>query len=501
MNLLTELVAFVVAIGVLVVVHEYGHYSVARLCGVKVLRFSIGFGRPLLQWVSKKSGTEWTISALPLGGYVKMLDEREFADRPNSISPDDLPHAFNRQSVGKRIAIVAAGPIANFILAIVLLAVVYASGVSEPAAVVAAPPAQSVAAQAGFQGGETVLAVSAANGNGMEQVRSWADLRWKLLSAAFDHRHVVVAARDAHAGSASSDYSLDLSHLESKDLDDDFMSRIGFEPGGGTLRIAGVEPGSAAQQAGLQKGDRLSAIDGHPVDSASSFITYVKAHAGKPVQLQILRGGPVPDVNKDARKDANKDGSLADDQSEAQNNAANTATATTPQSLTIAVTPAIQRDEETGQQVGRIGAALSAQGPSVEVRYGLLESARLGANRTWDIGVYSLRMFGRMLTGEASLKNLSGPVTIADYAGKSARLGPSAFLSFLALVSISLGVLNLLPIPVLDGGHLLYYAVEAVTGKTVSDRWQMVLQRAGLACIVALSAIALFNDLARLIHF
>ncbi|NIE63819.1 RIP metalloprotease RseP [Burkholderia sp. Ax-1719] len=501
MNLLTELVAFVVAIGVLVVVHEYGHYSVARLCGVKVLRFSIGFGRPLLQWVSKKSGTEWTISALPLGGYVKMLDEREFADRPNSISPDDLPHAFNRQSVGKRIAIVAAGPIANFILAIVLLAVVYASGVSEPAAVVAAPPAQSVAAQAGFQGGETVLAVSAANGNGMEPVRSWADLRWKLLSAAFDHRHVVLSARDGHtgnagnAGSASSDYSLDLSHLQSKDLDDDFMSRIGFEPGGGTLRIAGVEAGSAAQQAGLQKGDRLSAIDGHPVDSASSFITYVKAHAGKPVQLQILRGGPLPDAGKDS--------ALADEQGDAQSAASSTGTATasTPQTLTITVTPAIQRDEETGQQVGRIGAALSAQGPSVEVRYGPLESARMGANRTWDIGVYSLRMFGRMLTGEASLKNLSGPVTIADYAGKSARLGPSAFLSFLALVSISLGVLNLLPIPVLDGGHLLYYAVEAVTGKTVSDRWQMVLQRAGLACIVALSAIALFNDLARLIHF
>lgn len=497
MNLLTELVAFVVAIGVLVVVHEYGHYSVARLCGVKVLRFSIGFGRPLLRWVSKKSGTEWTISALPLGGYVKMLDEREFADRSGAISPDDLPHAFNRQSVGKRIAIVAAGPVANFILAIVLLAVVYASGVTEPAAVVAAPPAQSVAANAGFQGGETVLSVSAANGNGMDPVRSWADLRWKLLSAAFDHRHVVLAARDAHAGNnASSDYSLDLSRLDSKDLDDDFMSKIGFEPGGGSLRIAGVEPGSAAQQAGLQKGDRLSAIDGRPVDSASSFIAYVKAHAGKPVQLQIVRGG----AEQVASKDAGKDGAQGDEpggaaratQSDAQGVA---------QPLTITVTPAVQRDEETGEQVGRIGAALAAQGPSVEVRYGPLESARLGAYRTWDIGVYSLRMFGRMLTGEASLKNLSGPVTIADYAGKSARLGPSAFLSFLALVSISLGVLNLLPIPVLDGGHLLYYAVEAVTGKTVSDRWQMVLQRAGLACIVALSAIALFNDLARLIHF
>jgi regulator of sigma E protease len=475
MNLLTELVAFVVAIGVLVVVHEYGHYSVARLCGVKVLRFSIGFGKPLAQWVSQKSGTEWTISALPLGGYVKMLDERE---SPEKIPEHDLPHAFNRQSVGKRFAIVAAGPIANFILAIVLFAAVFASGVTEPAAIVAAPPAQSVAAQAGFQGGETIVSVSDANGSDTEPVRSWSDLRWKLLSSAFDHHRVVLAARD---GGGTYDFPLDLSRLGSKDLDDDFMSKLGLEAGGGTLKIAGVEADSAAQRAGLQKGDRLLAIDGRPVDSASTFITYVKAHAGKPVHLQIVRGGASQGPRRDAAQAAAP--------GEAQ------------QTLTLTVTPAAQRDDETGEEVGRIGAALAAQAPTVDVRYGPVESVQLGAHRTWDIAVYSLRMFGRMLTGEASLKNLSGPVTIADYAGKSARLGPSAFLSFLALVSISLGVLNLLPIPVLDGGHLLYYAVEAVTGKAVSDRWQLVLQRAGLACIVALSAIALFNDLARLIHF
>lgn len=458
MNLLTELVAFIVAIGVLVVVHEYGHYSIARLCGVKVLRFSIGFGKPLVQWVSKTSGTEWTISALPLGGYVKMLDERESEAR---IPARDLPHAFNRQSLGKRIAIVAAGPIANFLLAIVLFALVFATGVSEPAAIVAAPPAHSAAAQAGFQGGEKIVSVSDANGDDTQSVRSWSDLRWKLLSAAFDHGHVVLAAKDG--GSTTYDFPLDLSQLRSKDLDDDFMSRLGLEAGGGTLQVAGVEPGSAAERAGLQKGDQLRAVDGRPVDSANTFIAHVKANAGKPVQLDILRGAGQP--------------------------------------LVLTVVPVVQRDDETGEMVGRIGAALAAQAPSVDVRYGPLESVRLGAHRTWNIAVYSLRMFGRMITGEASLKNLSGPVTIADYAGKSARLGPSAFLSFLALVSISLGVLNLLPIPVLDGGHLLYYLVEAVTGKAVSDRWQLVLQRAGLACIVALSAIALFNDLARLIHF
>ncbi|QGZ61355.1 RIP metalloprotease RseP [Paraburkholderia acidisoli] len=472
MNLLTELVAFIVAIGVLVVVHEYGHYSVARLCGVKVLRFSIGFGRPLVQWVSKKTGTEWTVSALPLGGYVKMLDERESAEK---IPASDLPHAFNRQPVFKRIAIVAAGPIANFVLAVVLFAVLYASGVSEPAAVVAAPPAQSAAARAGLQGGETVLSVSDANGSDTRSVRSWTDLRWKLLSAAFDQGRVVLAARD---GGATYDFPLDLSRLTSKDLDDDFMSKLGLEAGGGTLRVAAVEPDSAAQHAGLEKNDQLKAIDGRPVDSASTFINYVKAHAGKPVQLTVARDTV---AQRAPQTQATPQASL--------------------QTLTLTITPAMQRDEQTGQEVGRIGAALSAQTPSVDVRYGPLESVRLGAYRTWDIAAYSLRMFGRMITGEASLKNLSGPVTIADYAGKSARLGPSAFLSFLALVSISLGVLNLLPIPVLDGGHLLYYLVEAVTGKAVSDRWQLVLQRAGLACIVALSAIALFNDLARLIHF
>ncbi|MFM0627630.1 RIP metalloprotease RseP [Paraburkholderia xenovorans] len=461
MNLLIELLAFAVAIGVLVVVHEYGHYSVARLCGVKVLRFSIGFGKPLFQWVSPKTGTEWTIAALPLGGYVKMLDERETGTEP--IPAEALPHAFNRQSVWRRFAIVAAGPVANFLLAIVLFALVFATGVTEPAAVVAAPAPNTPAAVAGFDGGETIVAVRAENGGESEPVRSWSDLRWKLLGAAFDHKRLVLSAKDAHG---TSDFQLDLRGLGEKDVDDDFMSHLGFEPGGGKLTVAGVQPGSAAQKAGLVAGDRLRAVDGIPTDNATAFIAYVKSHAGKAVTLQVERGGKTP-------------GKLED----------------------VSIVPQAQRDETTGQQIGRIGAELATQVPSIDVHYGPIESLQLGAHRTWDLAVYSVRMFGRMVVGEASLKNLSGPVTIADYAGKSARLGPSAFLSFLALVSISLGVLNLLPIPVLDGGHLLYYLVEAVTGKVVSDRWQLVFQRAGLACIVALSAIALFNDLARLIHF
>ncbi|KWH46177.1 RIP metalloprotease RseP [Burkholderia stagnalis] len=456
MNVLVELIAFAVAIGVLVVVHEYGHYRVARWCGVKVLRFSIGFGQPIARWVSKKTGTEWTLAALPLGGYVKMLDEREPGP---GVKPEELGQAFNRQSVGKRIAIVAAGPIANFLLAIVLFAAVFATGVTEPAAIIAPPAAGTVAARAGFDGNETIVSIRDAQGGDAQAVRSWSDLRWKLLAAAFDHREVVLGARD---GGSTYDFRVDLRQIDEGAIDDDFMARLGFETGGGMLSVASVQPGSAAQQAGLKPGDKLLAIDGERVGGASRFIDAVKHHAGKPLALKIERGGAAQ---------------------------------------TVTIVPQAQRDEETGQQVGRIGAALSMHTPGVDVRYGPIDSLKLGAHRTWDIAVYSLRMFGRMITGDASLKNLSGPVTIADYAGKSARLGPSAFLSFLALVSISLGVLNLLPIPVLDGGHLLYYLVEAATGKAVSERWQLILQRAGLICIVALSAIALFNDLARLIHF
>ncbi|PAJ80356.1 RIP metalloprotease RseP [Burkholderia ubonensis] len=457
MNVLVELVAFAVAIGVLVVVHEYGHYRVARWCGVKVLRFSIGFGQPVARWVSKKTGTEWTLSALPLGGYVKMLDEREPGP---GVKPEELGQAFNRQSVGKRIAIVAAGPIANFLLAILLFSVVFASGVTEPAAIIAPPAAGTAAARAGFDGNETIVSIRDVPAGDAQPVRSWPDLRWKLLAAAFDHREVVLGARDG--GASTFDFRVDLRNIAEGDIDDDFMARLGFEPGGGTLSVASVQPGSAAQQAGLKSGDRLLALDGERIGGASRFIDAIKHHAGKTLAMKIERGGVAQ---------------------------------------TVTIVPQAQPDDETGRQVGRIGAALSMQTPGVDVRYGPIDSLKLGARRTWDIAVYSLRMFGRMITGDASLKNLSGPVTIADYAGKSARLGPSAFLSFLALVSISLGVLNLLPIPVLDGGHLLYYLVEAATGKAVSERWQLILQRAGLICIVALSAIALFNDLARLIHF
>jgi regulator of sigma E protease len=456
MTFLIAVLSFAVAIGVLVVVHEYGHYSVARLCGVKVLRFSIGFGNPLFSWRSK-SGTEWSVAPIPLGGYVKMLDERE---AEQAIAPEDLPHAFNRKSVGRRFAIVLAGPVANFLLAIVLFGALYATGVKEPVAQLGAPAAGTVAARAGFVGGETVVSLRDTDDGKEQGVRSWADLRWKLVDAALAHRHLVVRAT---SGKQTFEVPVDLSHVQASEVDDNLLDRLGFAPGGVKAIVAMVEPGTPAADAGLREGDKLVGIDGRNVSDANDFITQVQSRPGQILALRVERGG---------------------------------------QLLTVPVLakPASVEVDGVQKTVGRIGAALGGQMPTVEVRYDPLEALRLGVRRTWDISVFSIRMFGKMIVGEASLKNLSGPVTIADYAGKSASLGLASFISFLALVSISLGVLNLLPIPILDGGHLLYYSVEAVTGKTVPERWQMILQRAGIVCILVLSAIALFNDLARLIH-
>jgi len=465
MNFLSALLAFALAIGILVVVHEYGHYSVARWCGVKVLKFSIGFGKPIYSWVSPRTGTEWVLASLPLGGYVKMLDERE-SDEPIALL--DVPHAFNRQSVGKRIAIVAAGPIANFLLAIVLFSATYVAGVNEPRAILGTPPAGSLAAQAGIRDGDLVQGVAQGAGatSEVEAVRSWTDLHWQLLDAALDHRSVVLhATRAGQAQALPVDFKAIPSKLESgasEDADRDMIDELGFVPGGIATVVASVVPGSAAALAGLQVQDRIKAVDGKPLTDVNMFVHAIQASAGRTLTLEIER--------------------------------ANT-------QLHLQITPLGAKDAATGQMVGRIGVEMGGQLQTVNVSYKPWQALVLGAQKTWDISVFSVKTFGRMLTGRASLKNLSGPVTIADYAGRSARMGLSAFISFLALVSISLGVLNLMPIPVLDGGHLLYYSAEAITGKAVSERLQGVLQRVGIFCILALSMIALFNDLTRLIHF
>ncbi|VVE28222.1 RIP metalloprotease RseP [Pandoraea morbifera] len=463
MTLLSTLLAFAVAIGVLVVFHELGHYSVARLCGVKVLRFSVGFGAPLLKWTMGRDRTEWTVCALPLGGYVRMLDER---DDTQIVAPEDRDRAFNRQSVYKRFAIVAAGPVANFLLAIALYTGLNLVGVTEPVARVAPPAAGTLAARAGLAGGELITGVRE-NGTSPDEavgdempVRSWEDLRWRLVDPMIDGQRVTLIARTRDG---RAEYTLDAAgqHLDA-DGEQDFMQRLGLVPSA-RVKVGQLIAGGAAGAAGLRVGDEITAVDGSAVTSAKGLVDAVRAHPGKPMTFTVRRDGALTSVT---------------------------------------LTPAAEVDsaEAGGARVGKIGAALASQVDSVTVRYGLFEAIGRGAQRTWDVTAFSVRMFGKMITGQASLKNLSGPVTIADYAGRSARLGLDYFVAFLALVSISLGVLNLLPIPVLDGGYLLYYAVEAITGRAVSERWQGVLQRVGIVCILALSAVALFNDLSKLLH-
>ena len=510
MNLITSILSFIVAIGVLVVVHEMGHFSVARLMGVKVLRFSIGFGKPIFQRVAK-NGTEWSIGWLPLGGYVKMLDEREFGDADGAataatagkavanaapaIDPAELRYAFNRQSVGKRFAIVAAGPVANFLLAIVLFAALYMTGVQEPAAVLGTPPDASAAAIAGIGNGERVVALRRQSNGETIAVRSFPDLQHTLREIAGSESKVTLIAQQ---DGGRYEHELDLRRASAKfdnGPEPDLATELGLGLGGGAPQVASLEPGSPAAKAGLQTGDVIRQIDGKPVADARAVVEQMRRLAGKTVRLSIERRGGSAGVS--ATPSASTPTATPDSQSVTRN----AAQAASPSiTRTIDVTPASVVDPDSGKTIGRIGAGLGSPVAMVAMHYGPVDAVAQGAQRTWDIAAFSVKMFGRMLTGEASLKNLSGPVTIADYAGRSARMGLDAFISFMALVSISLGVLNLLPIPVLDGGHLLYYAVEAVTGRALSDRWQSLMQRAGLLCIVALSVVALFNDLTRLIH-
>jgi regulator of sigma E protease len=449
MSLLITIVAFLVTLGVLIVIHEYGHYWVARRCGVKVLRFSIGFGRPLWRSVRGPDQTEWVVAALPLGGYVRMLDER---DTDVVIAPADLPRSFNRQSVWRRIAIVLAGPLANLLLAIVLYWLLNLFGVMEPRAVVAAPPQETPAALAGLRAGDRVTAVDG------DPVRSFTELNWLVLQRAVERGRVELSVLGGDG--VTRELQLDLSVLSKRDFEGNPLPRIGLAPYGGPPRVGRVQEGSAAARAGLQAGDRILEVGRAPVGSARQLIERIRNAPEQPLSLLVQRGEDGP-------------------------------------TLTLEVTPSRVRDDG-GREVGRIGAELGERPELVKVHYGPFESMALAVEKTWDTAIFSLKMLARMITGEASWKNLSGPVTIADYAGKTATIGLAAFLSFLALVSISLGVLNLLPIPMLDGGHLVYYLVEIVKGSPPADWIVEWGQRAGIGVLVMLTALALFNDLTRL---
>ncbi len=457
MTLLQTIISFLFALTVLIFIHEMGHYLVARWCGVKVLRFSIGFGKPLFTRLIGPDKTEWSFSAIPLGGYVKMLDERDESQLP--IAPADLPRAFTRQSLGRRSAIVVAGPVANFLLAIGLYWLLNVVGVEEPAAILDQPVAQSPAATAGIQSGDRIVSVDG------KAIRSWNEVRLLMLDAVIEKRSVSLAVNRAGstAQTAPTTLNIDTSSLPSGEVEKDFLRTLGIDLAVGRVLVASVMTDSAAARAGLRANDEVLRVDGQEIRRSGELIERIRSNAGKPLRFEVLRSAAT---------------------------------------LSLEVTPDSResdRPNEAGKQVGRIGAGLNHRVAMEMVRYGPLESLARGAQQTWDMSIFSLRMMGKMLVGQLSWKNLSGPVAIADYAGQSARVGWFAYVSFLALISISLGVLNLLPIPVLDGGHLVYYGLEALRGKPLSDRFVEITQKAGVAIIGALMVVALFNDITRLI--
>ncbi len=448
-------IAFVVALGVLIAVHEYGHYRVAVACGVKVLRFSVGFGKPLLRWQPKGSPTEFVLGAFPLGGYVRMLDEREAP-----VESHERHLAFNTQPLRSRAAIVAAGPVANLLLAVLLYAVVNWSGVDEPKAYLASPAAGSIAQQAGIRGGELVHSV-AIGADEPEPVRSFEDLRWTLARAALDGDNVRLELEPA-PGAARRQVVLETARIDASEADAQLLRKIGVQ-GPWTRPVLGeVMAGGAAERAGLREGDLVLRVGSVDVVDGMQLRELIRA------SIQAGRGVAQPWRIERAG-----------------------------QAMTLEVTPDVRTEPSLGA-VGRISAYVGAQPEMVTVRYGLVEGLWGGVVRTWEVSTLTLRTMGRMVIGEASLKNLSGPLTIADYAGRSASMGFTQYLVFLALISVSLGVLNLLPLPVLDGGHLMYYLWEGVTGKGVSEAWMERLQRAGVAVLVLMMSIALFNDVTRL---
>lgn len=457
--MLITILAFIFTLAVLIVIHEYGHYRVAVACGVKVLRFSVGFGPVLKRW--QRGETEFVLSAFPLGGYVRMVDERE-----GPVEPADLSRAFNRQPLRSRAAIVAAGPAANLVLAVLLYSVMFWVGVQEVKPVIAQPVAGSPAAVAGLHAGDWVREVSLQSNSVEAQAASWSeivsmdDLGWYLTRAMVDHQALRMRVSDAQ-GQGMRELVLKLDALANQPIDQELMHRVGFAGVYRQAILGRIMAGGAAAQAGLMEGDQVLAVDGTPVVDAMDLIDRIKAskvdRSAKVMHWRIERSGRVMEVD---------------------------------------VRAAVM--DEAGQSVARISAVVGSPAQTVEVRYGVIDGLSHAARRTYEICALNLQMMGRLLIGQASMKNLGGAISIADMAGQAVRLGPDVYIGFLAAMSAMLGILNLLPLPVLDGGHLMYYLFEAVTGRAVSGVWLERLQRGGLALLLLMMSLALYNDIVRL---
>ena len=446
--MLLTLVSFLFAIGLLVTVHEYGHYRVAKLCGVKILTFSIGFGRPLLQW--QRGDTRWQIAMIPLGGFIRMLGE----DDGETVSSLDKPREFNKQHPLKKMAIVLAGPAANLFLAWIFFSLALMLGVDSLKPVAGSVRVNSHIAMAGLQSGDEIVRV-----NGYD-ILDWDDLRLAALLS-FGSEKINLDVRKDDATSRS--LLMNLQGVDQKMLDADILVHLGISPIPLINRINEVEPGSVAAQAGLQAGDVVTAISNQPILNWESLQYFVANNPGKKLNLTIRRG---------------------------------------TDTLQIPVTPSVV-DTHQGL-IGRLGAAPVMDekrfaGQQFTLKLHPLNALQRGAEKVWRLSVMTFKMMKNMLIGNLSSESVSGPVGMASMAGESAGLGLSAYLQYLAFVSLSLGVLNLLPVPVLDGGHLLYHSAELVRGRPLSAGWFVIGQRVGVALLIGLMLLALYNDIHRFI--
>jgi regulator of sigma E protease len=455
------LLSYLVTLGVLITVHEYGHYRVAVACNIRIYRFSLGFGPVLWRRAFGEPGCEFTLSAIPLGGYVMMLEKPD-ADTP----PADVERSLSHRPLWQRAAVILAGPGANLILGVVLYAAAQFVGIQQLVPAVSQPPAGSMLAVAGVRSGDRIMASSEDEADGQGEahwrdVRSFEDLFEGVAVALMDQKPLSLQIR--HRGDdVLHTVTLPLDTLGKNELDVDAVTRIGLTAPYSPAVISEVKPDGPAARAGILAGDVVQSVDGEAIADAQSLRDHIRANAANgaatAMQWHLLRAG---------------------------------------QAMTIVVMPRVITED--GRRFGRVDAGIGGAFEQELVHDGLIDSMAYGARQTWHRAVLSLRMFGRMLTGKASVKNLSGPITIADAAGKSASRGLADFLAFLAQVSVGIGVLNLLPIPVLDGGRLLYYLFEGATGRPVSTPWQTWLRYGGVFAILLLMSLALSNDLVRLL--